>query len=179
MISNKKIDDNHLKDNLVQKDEEIPRNAHSTDTEPEAEIENKNIIQGTNNDSQNENKNDQQRKQRKRIKNGFTKLIEKLPSYKYDIPEKQKKQDRQKLIPFNIRETDNNRFCSFLEAFSYIAEHCHKNDLKFSRENCRQYLKECYIIDFAHDEFIPISTHLSQKEFNKNYYLAQRELKYM
>lgn len=186
MISDSHVIEDH-QDDQIEKEKEVPRNVQSTDTEPEAEVENRNNSQRSENNLQNEkgNENDQAIRQKKRYKSVFARLIDKLPSYKYDIPKKQKNQKNQKnqrfnsLIPLNVRDTGNNRFYSYNEAFSYIAEHCHKNNLKFSRENCRQYLNECYIIDFAHDEFIPITSHLSQKEFNRYFYLKQRELKYL
>lgn len=180
MISDSHVIEDH-QDDQIEKEKEVPRNVQSTDTEPEAEVENRNNSQRSENNFQNEkgNKNDQAIRQKKRYKSVFARLIDKLPSYKYDIPKKQKYRKCNNLIPLNVRDTGNNRFCSYSEAFSYIAEHCHKNNLKFSRETCRLYLNECYIIDFAHDEFIPITTNLTQKEFNRYFYVTQRELKYI
>ncbi|KAK8872002.1 hypothetical protein M9Y10_007756 [Tritrichomonas musculus] len=191
MLSNLHIIEDH-QDEEITKEKENPRNVQrngqSTDTDPEAEAENRNINRNNIQMSENNLQNEEDVKRKKRYKSGFAKLIDKLPSYKYDIPKKQKNQMKQKnqknqrfrnLIPLNVRDTGNNRFYSYNEAFSYIAEHCHQNNLKFSRENCRQYLNECYIIDFARDEFIPITSHLSQKEFNRYFYLKQRELKYL
>ena len=72
----------------------------------------------------------------------------------------------------------NNRFLNYIDAFLNIAEHCKQNNQKFSRENCKEYLKDCYIIDFSHDQYIPITSHLMPKQFNKYFRLAQCELKY-
>lgn len=185
---------------LLEDEEERPKTSnagrvHSTDTEAEAEAEaeseqrqekfsgrrmkeNKNI--NIEYEAKQENKND------KKNRNGFERLISRLPSYEYEIPPKTKNQRNQKNKISDDRyynidklKTDNNRFISYLDAFSYIAEHCQKYHEKYTRDKCRQYLKECYIIDFSHDEFIPILTHLSQKEFNKYFSKTQRELKYM
>ena len=119
-------------------------------------------------------------------KNPFQTLIENLPSYEYDeqmIKKNQEKRkqkiENEKLHPMSMIDTNNNRFLNYYEAFLYIAKHCLKHDQKFTRENCKQYLKQCYIIDFAHDNFIPITIHLTQKLFNKYFRLIQRELKFI
>ncbi|KAK8870220.1 hypothetical protein M9Y10_008097 [Tritrichomonas musculus] len=124
--------------------------------------------------------------------NGFRKLINVLPTYEYEIPKPKRNQkklrsignirsqeENEEIYSMNRIETDNNRFVSYYDAFSYVAKHCQKYHSKYTRENCRQYLKDCYIIDFSHDEFIPIMAHLSKRDFNKYFSKSQRELKYL
>ena len=183
---------------LLEDEEERPKTSnagrvHSTDTEAEAEAESERQQEKFSGRRMKENKNinieyeaKQENKNDKKNRNGFERLISRLPSYEYEIPTKTKNQRNQKNKISDDRyynidklKTDNNRFISYLDAFSYIAEHCQKYHEKYTRDKCRQYLKECYIIDFSHDEFIPILTHLSQKEFNKYFSKTQRELKYM
>ena len=179
--------DQHQINNLIEERNEKGQLAslHGTDTEPEAETEIENVqrqrqveelINGEENKIRHGKKN----------KNGFSRLIEKLPSYEYDIPKKERKQKRRvskkgdnEIIPLDIRNSDNNRFASYSDAFYFIADHCHKYHNRFTRDKCHQYLKYCYIIDFSHDEFIPITSTITNKEFNKYFLKTQRELKYI
>lgn len=184
MLSNIPTDHTHQ----PQSEKDSPRITHSTDTEPEGEIfsnnhNNTNYHSNPNTEEKNKYEINEQVHTKWKAKNGFTRLIEKLPTYQYDIPKVSKNRknyrDDSNLVPLNILETDNNRFVNYVDAFLHIAKHCQRYHYRFTRDNCRQYLKECYMIDFAHDEFIPILSHLSQKDFNKYFHLAQKELKYV
>ena len=171
------------------------RSSHSTDTEPEPEVysnNNSNIISHiyfrSNIQPKQESVNviDLNDNGKKNDKNAFEEFIENLPTYEYDLQQirknqlkKRRMEKSKKCNPMNMIDTNNNRFLNYYEAFLYIAKHCLKHDQKFTRENCKQYLKQCYIIDFAHDNFIPITTHLTQKLFNKYFRLIQRELKFI
>ena len=184
MISNNLTVNIQAQPHKESKEEESPRNTHSTDTEPEAEScfnlnqsSNVRIGQKTNETTQTFEHS------KWKSRNGFTRLIEKLPTYEYEIPKKVRNnknmQIENELVPLDARGASNNRFCDYFEAFLYIAQHCLKYHNRFTREHCRQYLKKCYILDFAHDEFIPIMTHLSSRKFNKYFQNAQKELKYL
>ena len=167
------------------------KSSHSTDTEPEAEVENKgkffrSVSFVFEDQDQQKNTINKYRKNKNNEKNVFLDFIELLPTYEYDQEQIRKNQIKKKRMernkenkPMNLIDTNNNRFLNYYEAFLYIGEHCVKHDQKFTRETCKQYLKQCYIIDFAHDNFIPITTHLTQKLFNKYFRLIQRELKFI
>lgn len=182
---------NQQQDILELKDNCISASTNSIDTEPEAETINlphhdEGQIMNESTETREIAENNKQKIKNKKIKNGFEMMIQKIPSYEYDIPKKsknhriqKKKYGKKEFYDMNLRETDNNRFVSNDEAFLYIAKHCQNYHNKFTREICWQYLKNCYIIDFAHDEFIPILTHLSKKEFNKYFHMVQKELKYL
>lgn len=188
MISDPNIVLRRQQDVLEGNNKNIISSTHNTDTEPEAEADTE--VENSQGHKQSEiiikcGKNNET-SQRKHKRNGFTRLIDKLPSYEYDVPSKSKSTNTKKksndindLVPLDIRNTDNNRFASYQDAFLYIASHCRKYHNKFTRERCREYLKYCYIIDFAHDEFIPITTSLSTKEFNKLFQKTNREMKYL
>ena len=154
----------------------------STDTDPEVENENKTKKK----EKHILNDNEEGTKTERKIKSGFKHLISKLPSYDYNVPKKRKKEENKnrksknnELYPINERETDNNRFVSFEDAFLCVAQHCEKYHRKYTREICRQYLDECYILDFAQDGFIPIMSKLSPKDFNRYFQLSQRDHKYI
>ena len=122
----------------------------------------------------------------KQTKNVFEELIDYIPEYQYDIIPKKNKSVKNKnksnnidIVPFDRLESNNSRFYNCNEAFLYIGKHCKKYHGKYTRDYCKRYLKECFIIDFAHDEFVPITKNLSQKQFNKYFYYSQRELKYL
>lgn len=167
----------------------IQRNSHSTDTEPEPEKENrKNNYQNVNL-SNNQVQNNTENKSlgnKKTGKSVFKSFIENLPCYEYDEKQirknqqtKTNKKGKSDMISMNLMDTNNNRFLNYYEAFLYIAEHCQKNHQAFTTEICKKYLKQCYIIDFAHDGFIPITKHLSPKLFKKYFLLSKKELKYL
>lgn len=177
----------HQINNLIGERNEKGQIASSqgTDTEPEAELE-KDNIQGQSQAEETIKSEEKKTIQGKKSKNGFVRFIEKLPNYQYDIPKKGRKavsksidRDNDNIIPFDIRDSDNNRFASYSDAFFYIAEHCRKYHNRFTRDKCRQYLGYCYIIDFSHDEFIPICSKITKKEFNKYFVKTQREMKYI
>lgn len=162
--------------------------SQSESTDSDGEIGSSNLFKIENNTYENH----ENHENHKRKINGFRKLINVLPNYEYEIPKPKRNQkklrsignirsqeENEEIYSMNRIETDNNRFVSYYDAFSYVAKHCQKYHSKYTRENCRQYLKDCYIIDFSHDEFIPIMAHLSKRDFNKYFSKSQRELKYL
>lgn len=116
---------------------------------------------------------------KKKHKNQFQIFMDGIPTFEYDISNKKSKGIKNKENEFCKIEMKNNRFLNYFDAFLSIAEHCHTNNQKFTRANCRVYLKDCYIIDFSHDRYIPITSNLSPKLFNKYFRQAERELKYL
>ena len=176
LLSNQDVIHDH---NHEGNEKRLIQNNHSTDTEPEHEIDNLQQHEFA-------KPQEDQSRLKKKTKNVFTRLIQKIPSYEYDLPKKQRISSNKNcnnkdsdFVPLDIRNTDNNRFASYYDAFFYIAGHCKKYHDRFTREKCRQYLQYCYIIDFSHDEFIPITLNLTPKEFNKYFQMAQRDLKYI
>lgn len=161
----------------------------STDTEPEADVENGKIqsyLLLSSKQSDQNNAFNNSLKDKRCTKNVFEDFIERIPSFEYDKNKIRKNQLKKRIkaknkdnIQFSKIEMSNNRFLNYFEAFINIAQHCHKNNQKFSRDNCKEYLKDCYIIDFSHDHYIPITSQLMPKQFNKYYRLTQRELKYL
>ena len=115
--------------------------------------------------------------------NGFEELMKYIPAYKYDINPSERKTTKSikrkqtiDIFPLDQIETNNNRFYDYLEAFLYIGKHCKKYHGKFTTQICKEYLKEYYIIDFIQDNFVPITSKLDKKLFNKYFYYTQREL---
>ena len=184
MISNNQVVNSQVSVNKETKEAESPKNTHSTDTEPEADVYTIHHQASDIKITPNSNETNQLQEHSKwKLRNGFTRLIDKIPNYEYELPKKPRNNknylDENNFVPLDTLSTDNNRFSNYFDAFLYIAQHCLKYYGRFTRENCRQHLKACYIIDFAHDEFIPIMTHLSSRKFNKYFQNAQKELKYM
>ena len=153
---------------------------HSTDTEPEPETDNSsNILQTLNFTSKDEIK--QKVANGKSKRNVFEDFIEGIPSYEYDEKQIRRNQIKNKSKKNKVTEKvelKNNRFFNYYEGFLSIAEHCHKNQISFTRDKCKEYLKESYIIDFSRDCFIPITTNLKPKQFNKYFRYAQHEMKH-
>ena len=154
---------------------------HSTDTEPEPETDNSsNILQTLNFTSKDGKKQKVASGRSKR--NVFEDFIEGIPSYEYDEKQIRRNQIKNKSKKNKVTEKvelKNNRFFNYYEGFLSIAEHCHKNQISFTRDKCKEYLKESYIIDFSRDCFIPATTNLKPKQFNKYYRYAQREMKHL
>lgn len=123
------------------------------------------------------------KKDGKHLKNAFKELIDNIPEYQYDIHPKCNRKMKNKNgfnpVPFDQFETSDNRFFDCFEAFLYVGKHCKKYHGKYTRDYCKHYLKECYIIDFVHDKYVPITNNLSKKQFNKYFFYTQRELKYL
>lgn len=177
--------------NLENPNKIVLQNHLNIDTEPELEVNNNHNIHSivsltSNNQLPSKNEKFITKEVKNNTKNPFEELIEIIPTYQYDPKlirrNKQKmkiKEETVEKIANNIRDTNNNRFFNLYEAFLYVAEVCYKNSQRFTRDNCRRYLKECYIINFANDSFVPIMSHLTQKKFNQYYHLALREFKYI
>ena len=126
--------------------------------------------------------NDVDRENKKKERNVFSELLEGIPSYEYDEKQIRRNQIKNKSKKNKVTEKvelKNNRFFNYYEGFLSIAEHCHKNQISFTRDKCKEYLKESYIIDFSRDCFIPATTNLKPKQFNKYYRYAQREMKHL
>ena len=180
---------NILADIIEDDDKNITKCLRCTDTETETDIVNSNLkFQEIMSKKQIKQKNikSKHNANKNKLRNVFEEFIDDLASYEYDQHQIRKNQMKKKRMErnkenkqMNLIDTNNNRFLNYYEAFLYIGEHCVKHDQKFTRETCKQYLKQCYIIDFAHDNFIPITTHLTQKLFNKYFRLIQRELKFI
>ena len=162
---------------------DVPKSSHSTDTEPEAENNNSNnkcsqMCLTSNVQFQNCTN----IKGKKKVENVFEDFIEGIPSYEYDEKQIRRNQIKNKSKKNKVTEKvelKNNRFFNYYEGFLSIAEHCHKNQISFTRDKCKEYLKESYIIDFSRDCFIPATTNLKPKQFNKYYRYAQREMKHL
>lgn len=154
---------------------------HSTDTEPEADTDNSlNILQTLNFTSKDGIK--QKVANSKSKRSVFSEFLEGIPSYEYDEKQIRRNQIKNKSKKNKVTEKvelKNNRFFNYYEGFLIIAEHCHKNQISFTRDKCKEYLKESYIIDFSRDCFIPATTNLKPKQFNKYYRYAQREMKHL
>lgn len=184
MIEVNYISENNKEDFL----KDTVRNTHSTDTEPEAELSSSlnlpQVCLSTNTEVQTKLYNDEVLKRKKKPKNIFECFADGLPSYEYDQHQiKKNQQEMKKKREHNkyseMYDLNNNRFLNFFDAFLYIAKHCQKNNQRFTKDNCKQYLKQCYIVDFSHDGLIPISSRLPPKLFNKYFRFLQKELKYI
>lgn len=168
----------NTKNSILQK---IP----STDTEPEVDVGNNKkqteFIYSKNQAPQkNQEKNHLQCSKKER--NFFSEFLRGIPSYEYDEKQIRRNQIKNKSKKNKVTEKvelKNNRFFNYYEGFLSIAEHCHKNQISFTRDKCKEYLKESYIIDFSRDCFIPATTNLTKKQFNKYYRYAQREMKHL
>lgn len=147
-----------------------------TDTEPEVENdinEKKYFSLGSNNQKPKKiNENNK--------KNVFENFIDLIPDFEYDQKQIRKNQQKTKeKVYMTFRESNENKFLNYYEAFFYVAKICKMNDQRFTKENCKKYLKDCYIVDFEKDGFAPISSHLSPKNLKKYFSSVQRELKYL
>ena len=165
----------------------ISRSTHSTDTEPEVEGDNSpNIFHSLSSSTNYEIKlkplSNSVNKSQGKETNVFDDFYEGIPIFEYDqqkIRRNQiKKKNKNNKLFYKI-EMKNNRFLNYFDAFLNIAKHCKQNNQKFSRDHCKEYLKDCYIMDFSHDHYIPITSHLLPKQFNKYFRLVQREQKYL
>ena len=165
----------------------VSRSSHSTDTEPEVEGDNNpNIFHSlslTNSYGKKlKDERNEVNKSHRKEKSVFDEFYEGIPTFEYDkqkIRRNQMKKKNKNSKSFYKIEMKNNRFLNYFDAFLNIASHCQQHNQKFTQEHCKEYLKDCYIIDFSHDHYIPITSQLMPKQFNKYFRLTQREQKYL
>ena len=92
-----------------------------------------------------------------------------LPTYKYT-------KNKYIIIPFNLRQCNDNHFDTLTEAIMFVIKHCKLHFQPSDKNMVRRYLQFCRILDIRKCDYV-IPRDLTNKEFESAYRNAIKELR--
>ena len=109
-----------------------------------------------------------------RSKKSFAKEIsmlldQRLPSYKYI-------KNKYIIIPFNVRQCNDNHFDNLTEAIMFIIKHCKLHHQPSDKSMVRKYLQFCRVLDICKCDYV-IPRNVTNKQFESAYRNAMKELR--